>query len=202
MDRRTVLKYTAYATGFAVTGSLASALLSGCKSEPTEPDYVPVFMDADTYKSVAAMVEAMLPATQTPGAGELGVPAFIDRILANYTEPEFQISIKTGMMAWLQDIATRKGKAYHALDAPAQLSLLNTLDMEAKATAESLETMTLTPEEYLTKMPWWLSIKELAVAGYFSSEKIGTEILAYDPIPGVYQGCIPLSDVGAVWSLP
>lgn len=203
MDRRTILKYTAYATGFAIAAPLTSALFSGCKAEPAAPDYKPVFLDADTYKSVAAMAEAMLPATKTPGAAEVGVPAFIDRVLAGYTEPEHQTRIQTGMAAWLQSVATANGgKAYHALEPTQQLSLLNTLDTESKAAAEALPTSGLSPEEREMRYPWWLSVKELAIGGYFSSEKIGTEVLAYDPIPGVYQGCIPLSDVGATWSLP
>jgi len=37
--------------------------------------------------------------------------------------------------------------------------------------------------------------------GYYTSEKVGEEILSYDPVPGVFQGCIPLSDVGNAWSL-
>jgi hypothetical protein len=39
-------------------------------------------------------------------------------------------------------------------------------------------------------------IKELTLTGYFTSEKIGKEITHYDPVPGRYQGCIPLAEVG------
>ena len=36
---------------------------------------------------------------------------------------------------------------------------------------------------------------------YFTSEKIGEEVLSYDPIPGRQEGCVPVEDVGNVWSL-
>jgi hypothetical protein len=39
-------------------------------------------------------------------------------------------------------------------------------------------------------------IRELTLVGYFTSEPIGKEVLHYDPIPGRFQGCIPLSEVG------
>ncbi len=32
-------------------------------------------------------------------------------------------------------------------------------------------------------------------------EFIGKNVLNYDPVPGPYQGCIPFTDVGKVWSL-
>ncbi len=37
--------------------------------------------------------------------------------------------------------------------------------------------------------------------GYYTSEHVGETILSYDPIPGVYEPCIPLEDVGNSWSL-
>ena len=39
-------------------------------------------------------------------------------------------------------------------------------------------------------------IKELTLLGYFTSEPVGKNVLHYDPIPGRYDGCIPLSEVG------
>jgi hypothetical protein len=50
------------------------------------------------------------------------------------------------------------------------------------------------------EFPFYRMMKELALLGYFHSEKIGMEYLAYDPIPGPYQGCIDYGDVGKVWT--
>ncbi len=44
--------------------------------------------------------------------------------------------------------------------------------------------------------------KGLIVTGYMLSEEVGTKHLAYDPIPGNYDGCIPLEQNGGLnWSL-
>ena len=48
---------------------------------------------------------------------------------------------------------------------------------------------------------FYRNLKSMMVWAYFSSEEIGEKILSYDPIPGGYQGCIPLSGVGNRWSL-
>ncbi|WP_158655246.1 gluconate 2-dehydrogenase subunit 3 family protein [Flavivirga eckloniae] len=48
-----------------------------------------------------------------------------------------------------------------------------------------------------------LSVKHYTLFGYFTSEKVGKEVLAYDPIPGQYQACISVDDTtnGRAWSL-
>ena len=41
-----------------------------------------------------------------------------------------------------------------------------------------------------------------AVWAYKTSEKIGEDVLAYDPVPAEQKGCIPLSETnGKAWSL-
>ena len=201
MDRRDVLKYTAYLTGYAVTAPLTSAILSGCKSEPAAPDFVPAFFTAEEFPAVRTMANLMLPETDTPGADELGIPAFVDTVLAKYTEAEDQEKLRTGLQTWLQAVATQENAAYADLPEEEQLRLLNELDQEMKLLAEELEGKDLTEEEEEDAGPWWLGLKSLMIGGYFSSEYVGTEVLAYDPVPGVYQGCIPLSEVGSSWSL-
>lgn len=201
MDRRAILKYTAYVTGYAITAPLTSAFLSGCKAEPTAPDYVPVYFSETTYQNLVAVVDTMLPATSTPGAVEIGVPAFMDLVVGKYTEEEDRLKMMNGFESWLTTVQNNAGNPYHALPAEEQLKLLNALDQEAIATAESLEGKILSEDEMKALQPWWLDMKALAINGYFASEKIGTEVLAYDPVPGPYQGCIPLSNVGKTWSL-
>jgi hypothetical protein len=44
-------------------------------------------------------------------------------------------------------------------------------------------------------------VREFALLGYYSSEQIGKEVLVFDPIPGGYKPCIPLSEVGNAWTI-
>ncbi len=46
-----------------------------------------------------------------------------------------------------------------------------------------------------------LAVRNLALLGFFTSEKIGKEVLNFDPIPGGFQPCIPLSEVGNAWTI-
>lgn len=220
MDRRAILKYTAYVTGYALTAPLTSAFLSGCRAEPAAPDFEPSFLSQETYQGVRAMIDAMLPETETPGAVAMGVPEFIDLVLNTYSEPELQTHVQSGLETWLDEVRATTGQGYHELDATEQLRLLNELDLaakreeKAKEEAEALENANApvedeqarqglaTPEAEEEELgPWWLELKSLAINGFFASEYIGTEVLAYDPVPGPYQGNYPLSEVGRAWSL-
>jgi hypothetical protein len=39
-------------------------------------------------------------------------------------------------------------------------------------------------------------IRSATVLGYFTSEQVGRNVLLYDPVPGRYDGCIPIEQVG------
>ena len=39
-------------------------------------------------------------------------------------------------------------------------------------------------------------LRSATILGYFTSEEVGRNVLHYDPVPGVYNGCMPISQVG------
>lgn len=205
MTRREILKYTAIATGYAVSGSVLSALLAGCKAEPTVVPYKPVFFSAEEYALLEALSETTLPATDTPGAKEVGVAGFIDQTIGVIYKPSSQALFRKRLAALAADCQSKAGKAFGELSPEEQLKYLNGVDLAAKAEAEALETLppTTDEDEAEARWPFWLGCKELIFVGYFSSQKIGTEVLAYDPVPGMYNGCMPLAEAtgGKVWAL-
>ena len=44
-------------------------------------------------------------------------------------------------------------------------------------------------------------MKELTLVGYYTSEAGATEELTYEPVPGVWEGCVPYEDIGSAWSV-
>ena len=47
------------------------------------------------------------------------------------------------------------------------------------------------------------SLRSFSIWAYKSSEEVGEKVLAYDPIPSVFNGCMPLQEAtgGKAWSL-
>ena len=43
-------------------------------------------------------------------------------------------------------------------------------------------------------------LKELTLLGYYTSQKVGKEILSFDPLPGGFTACMPLAEVGHAWN--
>ena len=48
-----------------------------------------------------------------------------------------------------------------------------------------------------------IGLRSITIWGFKTSEEIGEKVLAYDPVPGVYNGCISLKEAtgGKAWSL-
>ena len=39
-------------------------------------------------------------------------------------------------------------------------------------------------------------LRQATILGYFTSEQVGKNVLHYDPVPGAYDGCVPIDQVG------
>jgi hypothetical protein len=44
-------------------------------------------------------------------------------------------------------------------------------------------------------------MKELTLVGYYTSEPGATQELRHEKVPGRYQGCVPLSEIGRAWAV-
>lgn len=49
--------------------------------------------------------------------------------------------------------------------------------------------------------PFFRSLKELTLVGYYTSEIGATRELHHVPVPGRYDGCVPLAQVGRTWAV-
>jgi hypothetical protein len=49
--------------------------------------------------------------------------------------------------------------------------------------------------------PFFRSLKELTLVGYYTSEVGATRELHHVPVPGRYDGCVPLAQVGRTWAV-
>jgi len=97
MNRRDILKYTSLTFGVVATGGAMSALLSGCKVEP-KLNFAPEFLSVDEVQALTSMVDIIFPKTSTPSASEVGVPEFMDGMLANVADMKGKEKFKAGML--------------------------------------------------------------------------------------------------------
>jgi gluconate 2-dehydrogenase gamma chain len=178
ITRREAIRRTAVALGIAITPALLDGLVQA-QTAGTPRANSPAFLTAKQYETVTAIAERILPKTDTPGAIDVGVPAFIDLMYGKYLlDDEKQV-----LSAGLGEVESLTGgRAFAQLSPEQQDGLLRKI---AEAAQEKEKT-------------FFHLIKELTLLGYFNSEHVGKNVLHYDPIPGRYDGCIPLLSVGNV----
>lgn len=52
-----------------------------------------------------------------------------------------------------------------------------------------------------TEIPFFRTMKELTLVGYYTSEPGATQELKYAAVPGRYEGCVPFSRIGRTWAV-
>ncbi len=186
INRRDALRKTALLMGVAVSASTVAAFLQSCKSTP-ELNYKPSFFTEDQASLVSEAAEIILPKTDTPGAKDVGVPSFIDRLVKDCYKEEDQKFFLDGLHEFDQNAIKAFGNRFIEGSPEEQLGYLKKVHDDAVAAAKS---------DPKAPRPFILKLKELTILGYFVSEPGATKVLQYEAVPGAYKGCIPLSEAG------
>jgi gluconate 2-dehydrogenase gamma chain len=196
IDRRELIQRAAMALGGAISSSAVLGVLSGCAAspEPAHETHTAKFFTPGEAKTVAAISEHIIPRTDTPGAIDVGVPAFIDRMMADYYQDRERNAVRAGLIRIDQDAQTAQGKTFVALTSDQQVELLKRYDREAYEQAHGGGTVGADRHVFGT-------LKELTTLGYFTSQPGATKSLKYAAVPGPYRGDIPVSEVGKAWAI-
>lgn len=195
IDRRELIERAAAMLGGTISAGAALGVLSGCVATPEAPipeGQAGKFLTADEARNVTILAEQILPRTDTPGAIDAGVPAFIDRMLADYYQAPQQQILRAGLARVESDSRSQHGKTFAALTSDQQIALMTVYDREAYE--QSRDDSASTPH-------FFRMMKELTTLGYFTSEPGATQFLKYAPIPGPYRGDVPYSEIGKAWAL-
>ena len=129
---------------------------------------------------VSAAAERILPRTDTPGAIDVGVPAFIDRFYGEFMNPADRQLLVSALDEIESSGQDAHGASFAALTAAQQDAVLR--GMAAAQQGRSPSSFEL--------------LRSVTVLGYFTSEQVGKNVLHYDPVPGAYDGCVPIDQVG------
>jgi len=181
LTRREAIRRAGLLLGVALSPSLLNGVLRA-KSGVAASAAPKASFSASQTETVAAVAERIIPRTDTPGAIDVGVPAFIDLMYGEYMTDEEKRTIAAG----LADLEKRS-KAAHTLSfaelAPAQQdALLKAIAVESQKKQKT----------------FFHQMREATVLGFYSSEQIGKNVLHYNPVPGRFDPCVPIAEVGNV----
>lgn len=188
MNRRDYLKQTALFLGYAVSATTVSELMLSCKST-ANLDWKPTFFNENQANLIAEISETILPKTTTPGAKEMGVPQFIDKLVAQTSSKAGQKELIAGMEKFEKAAVDKYGKAFTELDNAQRQEFLVEQDKISPPFPPNMWGIMLDPDP--KPITFYRGLKNMVLLSYFTSEKIGEEVLVYRPVPGPYSGCIP-----------
>ena len=192
MNRREAIRRVALLMGGAVSAPAILGVLAGCKAEPdTGVAWKPVFLTAAQAAVVAEVAEIMIPRTDTPGATDVGIASFVDKMMKDTYSKDEQQRFVAGLADFEARAKRERGRAFLELE-PAQRAAQVKQVHDPAVEADRESTVPLEKR----RRPFILTMKELTLLGYFTSEPGATQVLQYRPVPGAYQACIPLAQAG------
>lgn len=196
MHRRDVLRLLAAGAGIHCLDGLApeEILVFGQRLHAHARSHQGAFgfraLGVHAAQTVTAAAERIIPKSDTPGATDAGVTAFIDRMLADW----YQTDERDRLLAGLAELDARSralgAQDFVSLSQADQVTLLSAVDDEVtalwQAPGRQGRRPAVNPNDH-----WFAMLKFLTVWGYFTSEVAARETLRAFPLPGRYDGCAP-----------
>ena len=171
-DRRTFLRGASVLMGHTAFGQVMTAFAAAPRQA--------TFFNSVELATLKALVDVVLPATDSPAASAADTHYFIDLALPACGSEAAQKTFREGL-------ASLAHANFERLPPDKQVALL-----KVRAAAD----MELAYDQSFFKI-----LKDYTLAGYFLSEIGATQALAYERVPGGYQGDLPLAANQKAWAI-
>ena len=207
MNRRNAIKNLTLSLGYVVATPTIMSVLSSCNEDVAT--WKPLFFSEEQQHLVTNLAAIILPSSNVPGAIDVNVPQFIDKMYMNIELKKNQHNFMQGASIFAERFKSMFGKkAIKGSEVDIKKLFATYFNLSENETQkivkeQRLDVQVLSKEridDYLM-YKFLFSVRYYTLFGYFTSKKVGTEVLRYDPFPGVYNGCVPLKDIENAWSL-
>ena len=174
ISRREAIRRAAWLAGIALSPAWLTLV------DRPRPAAQTAYLSSGQTLLTRAMADRILPRTNTPGASDVGVPAFIDRLYGEFMTEAERLMLTRGLDAVEAASRAAHGAAFSTLTVGQQDEVLRGIARAEEGQAQG----------------FFRLFRSATILGYFSSEEVGRNVLHYDPIPGRYDACLPISEVG------
>lgn len=135
---------------------------------------------------IAALSETIIPETDTAGARAAGVPDTLQSLATEWGDEDFQAYWLAGLESLRSRLESRGGDRFESLSAERRSAILAAYDLSVF--------------EGEIEDGFYRDFKNTVIQAYYMSEPGATEALAYEPVPGEWIGCVPLSEFPKNWA--
>jgi len=151
-------------------------------------------LDPHENATIVAMIDLIIPATDTPGAKGARVNEFMDVILTEWATEEERKHFLEGLAGIDKQSNELFGKNFvdsTVVQQEAQLRAIDDVEMANRQRPAKHGNTVPEPDAYL-KGPFWVIFKSMTLHGYYTSEIAFKQELKLEIIPGAHHGCTPL----------
>ena len=176
MKRRDIIRYTALASGAAVSAPLMSILVSGCKTDEVAKSTSALNLFSENeFSTLKVLVDTIIPKTDSPSASDVGVHTMIDHMVGTVLNDEDKAEFKSKFDKLFAHLSAKR---FSDMTGDNQLFTLVEAT-KAEGVKEGLK-----------------AVKQHTIAYYLSSEEIAKNYLNYLPVPGAWVPCLSLEEAG------
>ena len=202
MNRRAVIKNLALVIGGTV-------LLPSCLHDKAGVSIhlKKLSINADQERLVADICETIIPRTNTPGAKDLNLPAFVLKMLDDCYKKKDQQAFMEGLDQFNKLVDKKYNKSFGDLDSKQREAVLTALETGnkpvndpqkgIKPVSESQKSLD-TPKKKQDIPPlnfFYNAIKQQTIFGYTNSQYFMTKQVIYELVPGRYNAHFPVKKV-------
>lgn len=199
MNRRDALRLL---TAGAVLPALTPELFAFFQQAHPAGSYSLRTLNPHQNDTVVAMIDQIIPATDTPGAKDVRVNEFIDVILTEWANDEERRNFLNGLADMDKQSSELFGKDFASASSSQQVALLRSMDDAAavlRAERQRHAPNTIPEPDTQLKGDFFSVLKNITLHGYYTSEVAITRELnpekrgVYEIImPGAFHGCTPV----------
>ena len=184
MERRDLLKTLgAFTTAALVPGDAVASWARVASSLAPAP-----VLTGAQVALIGAIADTLIPRTATPGALDVGVPAFVNKLLSESYTFEQRTTFTSGLVVVEAHLRDGRGSPFVELDARSRGARI--ADIEDHGFVYRATSRLLRHGE--PRRTYW-QLKDLIVLAYFTSEVVAKEVLRDEVIPGAFDGAAPFS---------
>ncbi|PSL44208.1 gluconate 2-dehydrogenase subunit 3-like protein [Chitinophaga niastensis] len=176
VNRRSAIKQLLYV-------SAGMALLPACLQHTTRASLAlkNIKVDGQQEKMLAELVEAIIPATTTPGAKALSAHLFTLIMIDDCYTKEDQQKWLSGLQQFNKLCIAKNGYAFEKCTPVQSAAFLE--ERETKKTDNSDISF------------FYNTTKHLTIQAYISSKYFLTNVQIYELVPARFKGCVPLKPI-------
>lgn len=207
MNRRDLIKNISLTFGYAIAAPTVLSALESCSQKGKT--WEALFLSDSEKNYVSHLIDIILPESDIPGGLEIQLPQFVDMMLNDMLTADEKETFAAGSNVFAQNFKTMFDKDIAAGTKEEINQLFKdyfdlATDEQAKVLrrqAMGLSRVDPSEKEDFLLYNFLIQVRSLSLFGYFTSEKVGKEVLNFDPIPGTYNPCVPVADIGNAWTI-